>query len=255
MITTIQFQDDKSLVRIIHERQTVWSILVCSTPQLTPRIGLYTASVVSLKDALIGCRASNCDAPIQLLPIKIYTGNTAPSPTWRKQKAFPFPGAVALWVFCKSREFPAFFRGRGQSYARRHWTWNSLVRSKIKPSVKSLPPMQSFSFWDQFGVTKRANLKVLLDLKWKSWCIKCEKERKDNDNHYNRSFSYNTNKYIQLFTSMFIYCYSEPRVLTLIKFESKCHFFSIRYTMKISSSKCRPFCSGLHMLKCKSLSW
>ena len=48
---------------------------------------------------------------------KTNTGNTVPSPTWcpsptwRKQKAFPFPGTVALWVFCKSREFPAFFQG------------------------------------------------------------------------------------------------------------------------------------------------
>ena len=83
--------------------------LVCSTHLLTPRIGLYTASVVSLKDALIGWRASDCDTPIQLLRIQINTGNTVPSPTCRpsptsrKQKAFPFPWTVALWVFCKSR--------------------------------------------------------------------------------------------------------------------------------------------------------
>ena len=43
-----------------------------------------------------------------------------------KQKAFPLPETIALWVFWKSRKFPAFFRCRGQSYARRHWTWNSL---------------------------------------------------------------------------------------------------------------------------------
>ena len=45
--------------------------IVCSTPLLTMRIGLYTASVVSLKDALICWRASDCDAPIQLLLIQI----------------------------------------------------------------------------------------------------------------------------------------------------------------------------------------
>ena len=107
--------------------------LVCSTPLLAPRIGLYTASLVSLKNALIGWSASDYDAPIQLWRIQINTGYTLPSPTWRasptwrKQKAFPLPGTAALWVFWKSREFPAFFRGRGQSYARRHGTWNSLA--------------------------------------------------------------------------------------------------------------------------------
>ena len=107
--------------------------VVCSTPLLAPHIGLYTTSLVSLTDVLIGWRASDCDAPTQLLSIQINTGNTAPSPTWRasptwrKQKAFPLPETVALWVLWKSREFPAFFRGRGQSYTRRHGTWNSLV--------------------------------------------------------------------------------------------------------------------------------
>ena len=106
--------------------------IVCSTPLLAPRIGLYTASLVSLKDTLIGWSAADYDAPIQLWRIQINTGYTLPSPTWRalptwrKQKAFPLPGTAALWVFWKSREFPAFFRGRGQSYARRHGTWNSL---------------------------------------------------------------------------------------------------------------------------------
>ena len=100
--------------------------------QTSIRTCLYTTSLVSLTDVLIGWRASDCDAPTQLLRIQINTGNTAPSPTWwasptwRKQKAFPLPDTVALWVFWKSREFPAFFRGRGQSYARRHGTWNSL---------------------------------------------------------------------------------------------------------------------------------
>ena len=37
----------------------------CSTPLLAPRIGLYTASFVSLKDALIGWSASDYDAPVQ----------------------------------------------------------------------------------------------------------------------------------------------------------------------------------------------
>ena len=79
--------------------------LVCSTPLLAPRIGLYTASLVSLKDALIGWSASDYDAPIQLWRIQINTGYTLPSPTWRtsptwrKQKAFPLPGTAALWVF------------------------------------------------------------------------------------------------------------------------------------------------------------
>ena len=90
------------------------------------------ASLVSLKDALIGWSASDYDAPIQLWRIQIYTGYTLPSPswlaspTWCKQKAFPLPGTAALWVFWKSREFPAFFRGPWQSYARPHGTWNSL---------------------------------------------------------------------------------------------------------------------------------
>ena len=107
-------------------------LVVCSTPLLAPRIGLYKASLVSLKDALIGWSASDYDTPIQLWRIQINTGYTLPSPTWRasptwcKQKAFPLPGTAALWVFWKSKEFLAFFRGRGQSYARRHGTWNSL---------------------------------------------------------------------------------------------------------------------------------
>ena len=111
---------------IIIRRHNV-DVLVCSTPLLAPRIGLYTASLVSLTDVLIGWRASDCDAPTQLWRIQINTGNTAPSPTWRKQKAFPLPETVALWVFWKSREFPGFLRGLGQSYAHRHGTWNSLL--------------------------------------------------------------------------------------------------------------------------------
>ena len=83
----------------------VLACIVCSTPLLAPRIGLYTASLVSLKDALIGWSASDYDAPIQLWRIQINTGYTLPSPTWRtsptwrKQKAFPLPGTAALWVF------------------------------------------------------------------------------------------------------------------------------------------------------------
>ena len=79
--------------------------VVCSTPLLAPRIGLYTASLVSLKDALIGWSASDYDAPTQLWRIQINTGYTLSSPTWRasptwrKQKAFPLPGSAALWVF------------------------------------------------------------------------------------------------------------------------------------------------------------
>ena len=84
------------------------SALVCSTHLLALRIGLYTASLVSLTDVLIGWRVPDCDAPIRLLRIQINTGNIAPSPTWRvsptwrKQKAFSLPGTVALWVFWKA---------------------------------------------------------------------------------------------------------------------------------------------------------
>ena len=143
---------------------------VQTTPLLAPGISLYTAFVVSLKDALIGWRAPDCDAPIQLLRIQISTGNTVPSPTWRKQKAFPFPGTVALWVFCKSREFLAFFRGRGQSYARRHGTWKSLrprrkwlftIQScRVRPDISRSPidfqwgsrkyPGQHWQVWDYY---------------------------------------------------------------------------------------------------------
>ena len=83
------------------------STVVCSTPLLAPRIGLYTASLVSLKDALIGWSASDYDSPIQLWRIQINTGCTLPSPTWRasptwrKQNAFPLPGTAALWVIKK----------------------------------------------------------------------------------------------------------------------------------------------------------
>ena len=123
--------------------------------------------MVSLKDALIGWSASDYDASIQLWRIKINTGYTLPSPTWRasptwrKQKAFPLPGTAALWVFWKSREFPAFFRGRGQSYARRHGTWNSLPDGWVPTTntyrcSPSLPPCKNDNtkvvlFWPPFG--------------------------------------------------------------------------------------------------------
>ena len=100
-MTTWEFRHNKVDIR------SSWSalVLVCSTPLLALRIGLYTASLVSLKDALIGWSASDYDAPIQLWRIQINTGYTLPSPTWRasptwrKQKAFPLPGTAALWVF------------------------------------------------------------------------------------------------------------------------------------------------------------
>ena len=104
--------------------------LVCSSSQLAPRIGLYAASLVSLTDVLIGWRASDCDASTHIVTYPNKHGEYPPSPTWRasptwrKQKAFPLPVE-------KSREFPAFFRGRGQSYARRHGTWNSLQMAKL----------------------------------------------------------------------------------------------------------------------------
>ena len=100
--------------------------IVCSSSLLAQRIGLYTASLVSLTDVLIGWRASDCDASTHIVTYPNKHGEYPPSPTWRasptwrKQKAFPLPVG-------KSREFPAFFRGRGQSYARRHWTWHWLL--------------------------------------------------------------------------------------------------------------------------------
>ena len=69
--------------------------LVCSSSQLALRIGLYTASLVSLTDVLIGWRASDCDASTHIVtyPNKHREYPPSPtwraSPTWRKQKAFP----------------------------------------------------------------------------------------------------------------------------------------------------------------------
>ena len=62
-----------------------------------PRIGLYTASLVSLTDVLIGWCASDCDAPTHIVTYPNKHGEYPPSPTWRasptwrKQKAFPLP--------------------------------------------------------------------------------------------------------------------------------------------------------------------
>ena len=72
-------------------------LLVCSSSQLAPRIGLYTASLVSLTDVLIGWCASDCDAPTHIVTYPNKHGEYPPSPTWRasptwrKQKAFPLP--------------------------------------------------------------------------------------------------------------------------------------------------------------------
>ena len=71
--------------------------IVSSTPLLAPRIGLYTASLVSLKDALIGWSASDYDAPIQLWRIQINTGYTLPSPTARKYMYFIVWTIYKLW--------------------------------------------------------------------------------------------------------------------------------------------------------------
>ena len=104
--------------------------VVCSSSQLAPRIGLYTASLVSLTDVLIGWCASDCDAPTHIVTYPNKHGEYPPSPTWRasptwrKQKAFPLPVE-------KAGNSLLFFRGRGQSYARRHGTWNSLVQRVI----------------------------------------------------------------------------------------------------------------------------
>ena len=102
-------------------------------PLLTPRIGLYTVSVVSLKDALIGWRASNCDTPIQLLRIQINTGNTVPSPmwcpspTWRKQKAYYlFRGLLHCGYFAKAGNSLAFQRARTVLCSLTYGRWNSL---------------------------------------------------------------------------------------------------------------------------------
>ena len=60
--------------------------------------------------------------------------NVTSAPKCRKQKAFPFQETAALWVFWKSREFSAFFRGHRQSYAHRHGMRNSL-NTLIQPWI------------------------------------------------------------------------------------------------------------------------
>ena len=70
-------------------------------------MGRYTASVVSLKDALIGWRAFDCDTPIQLLRIQTNTGNTVLSPTWHKQ-TFLFWGLLHGGYFAKAGNFLPF---------------------------------------------------------------------------------------------------------------------------------------------------
>ena len=114
-----------------HYRTQSWprpmSPYFCSTPLLALRIGLYTASLVSLTDVLIGSSIWLwCTNPIVTYPNKHRecraVANMTSVTNMTQQKAFPLPGTIALWVFWKSREF----RGRGQSSARRHGTWNSL---------------------------------------------------------------------------------------------------------------------------------
>ena len=93
----------------------------------------------------------------------------------RKQKAFPFPGTVALWVFCKSREFPVFFRGRGQSYAHRHGTWNSLMKTWIWLSTPEAESCHSVNLpytarMFSFAFTPRSISMVLI------WDLNCNGE-------------------------------------------------------------------------------
>ena len=152
--------------------------IVCSTTKLAPHIGLYTASVVSLTEVLIGWRASDCDTPTQLLHIQINMGNTVPSlswrasPMWRKQKAFPLPGTAALWVFWKGREFPAFFRGRGQSYACRHGTWNSLTYP-VYSSHKSHNASHKYPTMYHFVTEKNGALRDMTGALWDMGLVHC----------------------------------------------------------------------------------
>ena len=136
MIKKIIFTHGDCLIHSVYIlMMTSESIMQCLSLFHTPTGSAHRSvhGLFGFTDVLIGWRASDCDAPTQLLRIQINTGNTAPSPTWRasptwrKQTAFPLPSTIALWVFWKTREFPAFFRGRGQSYAHWHGTWNSLA--------------------------------------------------------------------------------------------------------------------------------
>ena len=151
--------------------------IVCSTPLLAPRIGLYTASLVSLKEALIGWSASDYDAPIQLWRIQINTGYTLPSPTWRasptwrKHKTFPLPGTAAMWVFKKNQGIPWICRGRRQSYARRHGMCNSLTKTWLCGVISELTqagaPLHSHcrhreKFWPFTGPRMDSGLILLI---------------------------------------------------------------------------------------------
>ena len=83
--------------RNVTSGRMAYPVVVCSSSQLAPRIGLYTASLVSLTDVLIGWCASDCDAPTHIVTYPNKHGEYPPSPawraspTWRKQKAFPLP--------------------------------------------------------------------------------------------------------------------------------------------------------------------
>ena len=92
--------------------------LFCCTPLLAPRIGLYTASLVSLTYVLISWRASDCDATNRLLRIQINTGNIEPSPTKRasptKMQGIPCLFQKPRTVLCS----PAW--GVKQSYVKQN---------------------------------------------------------------------------------------------------------------------------------------
>ena len=95
LFTQYSWKMKKTLMPEIYS--TIAHSIVCSSSQLAPRIGLYTASLVSLTDVLIGWCASDCDTPTHIVTYPNKHGGYPPSPTWRasptwrKQKAFPLP--------------------------------------------------------------------------------------------------------------------------------------------------------------------
>ena len=111
--------------------------VVCSSSQLAPPIGLYTASLVSLTDILIGWRASDCDAPTHIVTYPNKHGEYPPSPTWRasptwrKQKAFPLPVEKAgnSLPFSEAADSPMLAdMGRETVYNRRGCEVSCVVR-------------------------------------------------------------------------------------------------------------------------------
>ena len=128
--------------------------LVCSSSQLAPRIGLYTASLVSLTDVLIGWCASDCDAPTHIVTYPNKHGEYPPSPTWRasptwrKQKAFPLPVEKAGILF---HSYP--------TWAYTFTIWNIFTSGNLKHEQKSkiiTAPYEIMVTWPQpCHVTRR----------------------------------------------------------------------------------------------------